>query len=269
MPRSKKKQGYCKEYLHRPKRHPLNKDLELWYDFHFKGFSIQTKYGPAVKTYAQNLIETVSNYYFSHSKVFAFRFDLYFPPLWDQEKRLSEDYFSKFMDSLKSKMEAHKNKLKKSNNSRGIDVEFCRAIEIGKGRGVHIHVLLLLNGNVFISGGDYKDLSKDYLSRKIVSAWGSALFGIGCYRDPYEGFDWNQRTIGWKNKMNIQRVYRIGLLNFGKYWHSSSKDFDVYMLSMRNVINASSYLCKAQSKKFGLGIKPFICSRKKTGDKRL
>lgn len=252
--------GYCREYLHKPKRHLQNKELELWYDFQLNDFPIQTLYGPVVKQYTEQLINTVGNYYTRFPKVFALRFELFFPSDWTFEERLSQDYFSKFIDSFKEQMVAYNKRKQADHDSRDIGVKFCRAIEVGEHRGLHIHVLLLLNGNVFRSPGNYETLEHDYLNRKIIGAWASALFGYDRKKSSLEGGYW------CSNLDNIKKTHEDGLVNFGKYWKSLRKPareavYEHYE-NMYDVIYVASYLCKAYSKVFGLGIKSFSCSKR-------
>jgi len=71
-------QDYAEERL----THPHNKDLYLYYDPYFNEYPIMTHRGPQVLPYMLRLIKTVEDYFKNHSKVFAIRFELYFPHHW-------------------------------------------------------------------------------------------------------------------------------------------------------------------------------------------
>ena len=277
----RKKRYYPEAFIHEPARHPDNKDLVLHYDFLYEGHPVQTLNGPLVEPYIRALVHQVVDVYVAMPKVFALRVDLHFPADWTRERCLntetdengkpvfSKDYFTRFTESLKSKLNAYFKATGKTKQSRSLPLFFCRTYEMGKAdynRGVHIHALLMTNGHAFYSLGDYSSkeaLAKRTFSTMVREAWASALFGFDHKNQGYDDSDWRSKIPNFRN---VERVFDEGLVYFCRAWNERNVSGDAitnHYEQMQDVIFAASYLCKADTKLIAPGVHPFRCSGKK------
>lgn len=226
---------YPAEYQSYPLRHPKNKELKLYYDNYYKNVPIQTMRGPMVIQYMDALIETIQCQFVQYSKVFAVRVDLYFPSDWDESQRLRLDYYTRFMESLKAKLAAFNHRKAQIGDSRSNTVRFCRAYEYGVNRGLHIHAVLLFNGHVFRGLGNYQS-TQENLYHRINSAWASAL------------------------ALYPAQVIGDGLVHFGETFFVETGQQD-RVEQIKRLFAQSSYICKADTKRFDLPVKVFSRSR--------
>lgn len=219
------------------KRHPFNKELSLLYENTYRGFSINTKEGPVIKEYMDSLIDLTAKQIKEHSKTYTVMFSLYFPTTWSKADRLSTDYFSRFVNSLKAQLN-HQHKQNKTTIGRHKNtIRFIRVVEEGGDRGVHIHAVLYLNGNVIRALGQL-DSTNGNLATKILIAWASAL----------------KKMPGEIRNQGLLAFSSNGLLlNRNKLQQDSTV--------LKGLISHYSYLCKAYSKPFYTGVKTFSRSR--------
>lgn len=263
---------YPEAYLGQRKTHPGNRDMTLYYDTHYEGFPLLTLEGPLIYPYLKQLIYLVDQAFTAYSKVYAVRFELYFPSDWTEEQRLGRSegnqsdrsYFELFIASLKERLKVLQ---KNTGYSLKVDLDkfyYAAAVEFGEkkyNRGMHIHVLLLLNGQRFQSLGVYDSNRKaEALTKKTVStlvreAWASALFGYD--RSPDKDF-LNEWQKDQKNPEAVERVTDEHLAYFSSSW--SDKGPDNRLEHIYQIIEAGSYLCKAHTKQFNKGIRPFRTS---------
>jgi hypothetical protein len=227
--------NYATAYQSYPLRHPQNKELRLHYGTSYKNAPVQTKRGPMVVEYMEALIETLKLHFSQYPKVFALRVDLYFPADWDESQRLSLDYYTRFMESLKAKLAAFNHRKAQVGDSRSNTVRFCRVYEQGIQRGLHIHALLLFNGHVFRGLGDYHS-TQENLYHRINSAWASAL------------------------AMHPVQVVSEGLVHFGETFYIERGQQDTPS-QIKELFTRSAYICKADTKRFDVPFKIFSRSR--------
>ena len=113
-------------------------------------------------------------------------------------------------------------------------MRYAWAREIGPySQRPHYHLVLILNRSAFKSLGNYSDPGAPGLYRTCLEAWASAI------HQPYdlaEGL--------------------VSVVSDGQ-WHLNRIDQGPY----REAFFAASYLCKARSKVFELGVHGFSCSR--------
>ena len=283
--------AYAQERL----THPDNKDLSLYYDNTFKNYPIMTHRGPQVYAYLSRLVTTIEHYFNHHSKVLALRFELYFPHAWSLEQRLNKssftpqsdpsdpqsshpsiqfkkDAFSRFLASFKAQLSAIEKQDKKRGVYRPPDLAFVRVFEQHdpvrdkrskkRNRGLHIHVLCLLNGQRFQSLGLFDTnqkqaaLSQNSLSTMIRKAWASALFGLTPNAEA------NPDLLPWQNAIPnypaLEAVHEQGLVYFSGAWKAPSSPKEQSQ-KRQDIVFAASYLTKATTKAFGLGVQPFVC----------
>lgn len=222
-------QGQCK-------RHPDNKELTLHYEPVYKGVPVNVSRGPMVVEYMEALIDTYVRHANQFTKRFIVRVDLYFPPDWSDAQRVSVDYYSRFMEALKARIETYNHHQAQKGQSRSQTIRFCRVFEQGEKKGLHIHALLMFNGHSFSTLGDFQSTELNMYHR-LIAAWGSALGIYPC------------------------QITDQGLVHFndGGYYldhndpHCSDK--------VKAMFTHCSYICKAYSKRYGLPIKTFSRSR--------
>ncbi|BBN60634.1 YagK/YfjJ domain-containing protein [Hydrogenovibrio marinus] len=221
-----------------PKRLLENKNLNLHYESLFHDKPVCVNYGALIVNYLEGLENTINLQLNQYSKVFAVRVDLFFPVEWSDEQRVSHDYFSQFMDSLKAKLRAFNHRKQLAGDGRSNRVRFCRVIEYGEnGRGVHIHAVLLFNGHVFRSLGCYNE-GRENLYQRILGAWASAL-----------------------SLMHSDVRYR-GLVNFSNGGYLLDRSSSGFAASIDQSFFDFSYLCKVYTKHFYFPIKVFSKSRR-------
>lgn len=252
---------YPVAYLDQPVRHPDLKDKSLYYDSLFDGaYPIMQLNGPVLEEATRAMIERVTTMYLTWPKVFAIRFELYFPNDWSRERRLNQDqrvsksYFTRFIASLEAQLTSYQTQLKKAGQSRTIPLVYCRKLEEGRkhyNRGVHIHVLLMTNGHLFKSAGDYRSLaslSKPAMASFIYRAWTSALSTS-------------------EQSYTLEQIFNQGRVHFSRVWHDVTPKgqdaFEAHLGKMMDVIWAGSYLCKADTTLVEKGHHPFQCSQSK------
>jgi hypothetical protein len=222
-----------------PLRHPDNKELKLHYDKSYRNAPVETKRGPMVTQYLDGLIETIRCQIDQYPKVFAVRIDLYFPSDWNESERVSMDYYTRFMDSLKAKLDAFNHRKAQAGDSRSNTVRFCRVYEVGESRGLHIHAVLLFNGHVFRGLGNFQS-TEENLYHRINSAWASSL------------------------GLHPAHIVNQGLVHFADTFYIEKGQPDTPE-QIKQIFTRSAYICKADSKQFDLPVKVFSRSRRCIG----
>lgn len=278
--------GDSKPYCNGRLTHTQFKDMKLTYSEYHNGYRIMTEKGPVNVQHLESMIENIVTTYLHWDRVFSVRVDLYFPKGWTEEQRLSQDYFSCFIRSLNEQMAALNKRLAIKGNHRDLSPRYYRTVEVGKDRGIHIHTVLMFNGHQFRGLGDFGEphvevldengkplpkeeqplndqiLQEDWLARKVLGAWASALFGYD--RKPFSGDDPDDWRCKTRNSRNIEQVFTMGLVRFSGQWVPSKTKDPVRRKKVRDkqiksVIYRSSYLCKAVSKqKLNVSSKRYI-----------
>ncbi|BBP45100.1 hypothetical protein THMIRHAS_04730 [Thiosulfatimonas sediminis] len=138
----------------------------------------------------------------------------------------------------------------------------------GRNHGVHIHVLFLLNGQVFHDLGDKREramVNPELLSTLIRSAWASALFGVHNASLRYPPDDWHSNI---PNTDAMMDVYEQQLVRFiTPVRRIFATDPSERHQTVKELIYVTSYLCKAHTKHYQLGMQPFQATV--TPDKRM
>lgn len=220
-----------------PKRHPLNKELSLHYESQYRGLPINVTKGPVIVQYMEALMDTYQKQANDYARVFALRVDLYFPYGWSEQQRVACDYFSRFMNSLNSQLDAFNARQRLAGKGRTNRVRFCRVYEDGQdGRGLHIHAVLFFNGHAFHRVGD-KSSPHENLFHRVCAAWASSLGLYPC------------------------QAIQDGLIEFSDTEHVIDNS-DPNVEGLRNdMFYHLFYICKAYSKRFDLPVKTFSRSR--------
>lgn len=141
-------------------------------------------HGPLSKNYLNIVNKVIDNALKCHHRTLALRVDLHLPDI-DPETGGTADgllikddsaSISRFIDSLKAKINAHLEKLlREGKRAHPCTLRYIWAMEYCEGEGkVHYHLVLLVNKDTFAYPGDYKR-DKYTLASMIMQAWHSAL----------------------------------------------------------------------------------------------
>lgn len=213
---------------------PSNRNQTLHYECTFKGQPVLTDHGPFVTEYLDALYRVQQQALEAHRRVCAFRFDLRFPVSMEAtEDNVSNAYITRFVESLKAKIRHDRQRAKERLSlAHDTEVRYVWAREVGDDGRVHYHFALLVNGNAYFTLGKLTSDQQNMASR-IQEAWASAL-GLLL-----------ERTKGLVH-FPENAVYR-----FDPESPPEAADF----------FHRASYLCKANTKLFGLGHHGFGTSR--------
>lgn len=213
---------------------PFNRNQALYHQSTFKGLPIQTAYGPFVTEYLNALYRVLQQALSANRWVCALRLDLRFPLSMEaRDDNVSNAYITRFIESLKAKVRHNRQRVKERDGRvHDTDVRYIWAREVGEDGRVHFHVALLVDGDAYFSFGKLTS-GRQNMVHRIQEAWASAL-GLT-----------TEQTSGLVHFPD-NAVYRFDLnspLEAAEFFHRAS------------------YLCKATTKRFGLGHHGFGASR--------
>lgn len=214
--------------------HPSNANLSLNNSPMFNGLNIQKKYLPMVSEYLQALYSTMQKTLGDYPRVMAFRIDTTIPTEISDRMSL-EDHrglSARFLASLKAIIK-HDRKCKRQNGwvpDTKVRYVWCR--EVGCNGKPHYHFFFLLNRDAYHMPGKACSPNENLISR-VSRAWYSAL-----------GIVWNPQEP-WVHVPD-KPFYRID--------RGDAKGF-------QEAFYRASYLCKAETKQYGLGMRAFGASR--------
>lgn len=218
-------------------RNPFNPNQTLFLEPTYKGLPVQTRQGPLVLEYLDDLDRLFVNAARQYSRLYVVRLDLRFRAGDDLPDIARTNIpIRKFLGSLKARLK-HKDAmtLKRTGRENKHGMRYAWAREIGSdSQRPHYHLLLILNGDAYRSLGNYRDPEQPGLYRRCQEAWASAI------GQPFDLAD------------GLVSVVPNGQWNLN---HRTQEAF-------RDAFFAASYLCKARSKVFELGFHGFDSSRK-------
>lgn len=218
-------------------RNSNNTNQHLYFKPTFKGFPVQTARGPLIEGYLKALHGVFVRAIESHQRLFMVRIDLRYSLRFD----LAPDADTngpviRFIHSLTSQLNHKENKRRKQGlKVNRHDMRCAWAREIGEESGVpHYHMVLIFNGSAYRSLGNYSDPEAPGLYQLMHRAWARAT---GVPEDLAGGL--------------------VSLPSNG-HWYVKRSEQDF----VKDAFHASSYLCKAATKRFELGVHCFGCSRR-------
>lgn len=216
------------------KRHPENNNLKLFFEEQYEGFDVQLQHLPMVEEYLSRVLCVTRLALLTHPRTFAFRVDLRFPAGQLIDDAQTNKPLERFFASLRAKIRHNrKSRVEEAGYAHNTAVSYFWCREIGEASGVpHYHLAILLNNDAFFKLGKFK-IGKKNLYNILVEAWSSAL------RLPVEDVD--------------------GLVHIPKNhaYKLTSDDRDAF----NDFFCRVSYLCKAETKRFGDGVHSFGTSR--------
>jgi len=157
-------------------RHHQDPNLWIYYGREYNGMPIVWQRGPYIYNYLQRIDKTIQGALNDHTTIMAVRVDLRLPSQLDwMTQPVGRPIFSRFIDSLKAKIEARKNKTERGGSRfHSTTVHFVWAREFGEQGKPHYHCVLFFNKQSFKSLGEYNPQSNSLYSM-IDNAWHSAL----------------------------------------------------------------------------------------------
>jgi hypothetical protein len=211
------------------KRHPENNNLTLFFGESYEGFDVLHQYAPLIEEYLSRALCVTRLALIKHPRTFAFRVDLRFRANQLIDDAQTNKPLERFFASLRAKIH-HNRKLRKEEAGYAHDTAiryiWCR--EIGEHGVPHYHLAILLNRDAFFKLGKFETGRKN-LFNLMVEAWASAL------------------KLPVEDARGLVEVPENPTYSLTKY------DWDAFNDFFRRV----SYLCKAETKHFGDGVRSF------------
>lgn len=228
-------------FQHQLKRHPSNTSLKLYYDNKYRGFTVQQHlvHGPLIENYLERGLEALQHCLSVQSRTLVCRVDLRYPVgFMPSDALISNEVMTRFFYQLNKELAWAETKY-----STEIRYIWCR--ERNSSEAPHYHLMLLLNYDAIGGLGNYGPsadgtYSRDNLFHRIVRAWAWAI-GRAAH-------DMSGLVHASQDKLSGQ-VYQCMERRFPD--------------SLKPVVYAMSYLCKAYSKsqELGQGFAVFTTSR--------
>jgi hypothetical protein len=215
-------------------RHQYNKELRLYYNYHYKDYAVMQQKGVLIESYLESLYQNFQQALEQYSKVYIFRIDLRLPNNPNTNHKADTLVITRFIDSLKAKIKHNRDIARSNGNYHNTQVRYAWVKEASQDGGVHYHCVFLLNGNAFRSMGDFDSDSSNMYNR-LQSAWASALGIYDCQVS--------------------------GLVNVSGQWLIDSQTDEERFNQTNDAFHAASYLCKAATKNYGDSSKWFGSSR--------
>lgn len=200
----------------------------------FNGLSLQKKHLPMASEYLQALYDTMHKALSDYPRVMAFRVDPRIPTEISDKMSL-EDHkglIKRFIASLKAIIKHDRECKRQSSWVPDTKVRYVWCREIGCNGKPHYHFLLILNRDAYHMPGRACSPNENLISR-VSRAWYSAL-----------GVVWNPQEP-W--------VYVPDNPFYWIYQGDAN--------SFQEAFYRASYLCKANTKQYGLGLRAFGTSR--------
>lgn len=202
--------------------------------------------GPLSQNYLSIMYKVLENALICHHRTLAVRVDLHLPDVDPETHKTANGYLvkddpsaiSRFIDSLKAKINAHlENMLKSDKRVHPCTLRYVWAMEYGEGtEKVHYHLVLYFNKDTFAYPGSYKN-NEGNLASMIMQAWHSAL------SVPYPEF---------KSLIHFPENCYYHL------YHNQAFSENPF----RNIIYRASYLTKFETKRISNDRRSFGCSQK-------
>lgn len=156
-------------------RHHQDPNLFIYYEPDYNGMPIVWQRGPYIYNYLKRIDETIQAALNEHSTIMAVRVELRLPTQFDWMRQSGRPIFSRFIDSLKAKIKARKDRTERGGSRfHSTTVHYVWVREFGEEGKPHYHCVLLLNKQTFKGLGEYNPQSNSLYSM-IDNAWHSAL----------------------------------------------------------------------------------------------
>lgn len=217
-----------------PPKHPTNSNLHLHGYPAFNELQLQQQYLPMVSEYLQALQVTLQRAIDDYPRVLAFRVDPVIPSTISDKMTIQDhqQLIRRFIASFKAIIKHDRERKRLGGWVPDTSVRYVWCREIGTNGKPHYHFFLILNRDAYHRPGRVGSPNENLFNR-VSRAWYSAL-----------GVEWNPQEP-W-----------IHVPENPVYWidRGDSESF-------RQAFYRASYLCKADTKRYGLGVRAFGTSR--------
>ncbi|MBL0427979.1 inovirus Gp2 family protein [Ramlibacter alkalitolerans] len=212
----------------------LNKNHHLHFGDEYNSMPVMDGNYPMIAEYLGALEGVIKKATAEYRRVFAFRFDLHFPRhMAASRDTLSNSPASKFVDSLKAKIQSNRAAAAKKNSFvHHTKVRYFWVREVGDLDRVHYHFVVFLNGYVFNWLGSYH-APHGNMANRVWEAWASALGETVEKAKPLVHFPENPSYMLVRDEPE----------------------------SVEAFFHRASYLCKARTKQYGFGHHGYGASR--------
>jgi len=208
-----------------------NKNLRAYQGESYNGLPVMESIGTYVKQYLDRAHETIQRAWRAYPRLLAIRVDPRYPADWTSFD--SQD-IQRFIRSLKEQIKHDRIRAQRNlNRAHDSGLYYVWAKEYGAGGRPHYHCLLMFNGDAYHTVGSYNSENEN-MYRRVTNAWASAL-----------GVSYHEA----KGLVHIPEncIYR-----------PNRRDGET---AINDLFQRTSYLCKADTKRFGDGGHAFGCSR--------
>lgn len=216
------------------KRFSQNTHLQLYNERTYRGLPVNLNHGPLIEEYLDALHDVVEAALRANRRVFAFRVDLHLPAdCCDEHGLYDNNIVRRFIESLKAQIKHNRMLAKRERpTAAGTAVRYMWVREQRNSEHPHWHLVILLNFDAFRSIGQFR-LGNDNMYSRVVKAWASAL--------------------------QLPVTEAEGLVHFpDKPAYELYRDDEA---SLQPFFHRASYLCKAETKRYGDRQRGFAYSR--------
>ena len=162
-------------FTNKPKRHPHNTKLRLYYDSWYQGLPVQQRLqGPQIENYLETTLRVLQHTTYEQNRTLAFRLDLRFPQAMPVGPIHADNAcLNRFFYALRKELEA-------AGTKYHTEIRYLWAREQDTSDKPHYHMQLLLNYDAFCSLGCFSpSFSGKYeqgnLYHRCVRAWSWAI----------------------------------------------------------------------------------------------
>ena len=200
----------------------------------FSGMNVQEEHLPMIDDYLQALHETMQAAISDYPRVLALRVDPVIPSVISDRMTIEDhkQLIKRFIASLKAIIKHDRQQKRHSRWVPDTKVRYVWCREIGSTGKPHYHFFLLLNRDAYHLPGKACSPNENLISR-VSRAWYSAL-----------GVVWNPQEP-W-----------VHVPDHPYYWIDRDN-----VNSFQDAFYRASYLCKADTKQYGIGLRAFGASR--------
>lgn len=211
-------------------RHPTNPNLHLTHSTSFNGMEVQPASLPMVIEYLQTLQDTLQSAIDEYPRVLAFRVDPVVPIAISDRMTLQDHQLliRRFIESLRAIIKHDRARKRLSGWAPDTKVRYVWCREVGENGKPHYHFFLILNRDAYHLPGRAGSPNENLFNR-VSRAWYSAL-----------GVEWNPQEP-W-----------IHVPQNPWYWINGDDPE-----SLARAFYRASYMCKAETKQYGLGLRAF------------
>ncbi|MGJ7462330.1 inovirus Gp2 family protein [Halomonas sp. MA07-2] len=216
-------------------RHPTNPNLHLSHYTSFNGLEVQQESLPMVSEYLQALQVTLERAINDYPRVLAFRVDPVIPTAISDSMTPQEHQrlIRRFIASFKAIINHDLERKRRSGWVPGTRVRYVWCREVGTNGKPHYHFFFIINRDAYHMIGKACSPNENLVNR-ISRAWYSALGVAWNPQEPWIHVP--QKPVYWIDKGDAE--------------------------SFQQAFYRASYLCKADTKQYGLGMRVFDKSRR-------